>query len=101
MKRSLFCGTVLLALLVLGCQTNPAAAPVPGPAGPQTGQSGQSGDPGASGQTGATGQAGDQGQPGETGQTGDQGRQGQAAPCPAGEHKYTNPDNGRTICVRD
>jgi hypothetical protein len=97
----------------------------------QTGQSGQPGDQGQSGQQGATGEAGgtgqtgdegrrgktgdqgrpgqtgDQGRPGQTGdqgrpgQTGDQGRQGNDAPCPAGEHHYTNPNTGRVSCVRD
>ena len=42
MKKSLFCSTALLALLVTGCYQTPAAAPTPGPAGPQ-GQSGQTG----------------------------------------------------------
>jgi len=108
MKTSLVMGTFWLVLLIVGCNMNPAPAPAPtaGPAGPQgqsgqtgqTGQSGQQGDQGQSGQQGAPGQAGDQGQ---TGQTGQQGRQGQDAPCPAGEHRYTNPDSGKVSCVRD
>jgi len=101
MKKSLVMSAFLLVLFTAGCSVNPA--PTPGPAGPQgqtgqTGQSGQQGEQGQSGQQGATGQAGEAGQ---TGQTGDQGRQGQSAPCPAGEHRYTNPNTGTVICVRD
>lgn len=88
------CG-FMLVLPRLGCTTSPTPVVVaPGPAG-QTGSTGQGGTPG---QAGATGQTGDRGRPG---QTGDQGRDGRAAPCPAGEHRYTNPDNGKVSCVRD
>ena len=123
MKTSLLIGTLLLGVLVAGCNNSPAA-PVPGPAGPQgqvgqtgdRGRTGYTGDRGQSGQTGGTGQTGDRGrtghtgdmgqtgQTGDTGQTGrngDQGVQGQAAPCPAGEHRYTDRDSGRASCVRD
>src|ERR1700693_6141834 len=104
MKTSLVMGLFVLVLILAGCTVN--TAPTPGPAGPQgqagqpgqTGQSGQPGDQGQSGQQGATGQAGDQGQ---TGQTGERGREGREAPCPAGEHRYTNPNTGKTSCVRD
>ena len=127
MKTLLLMSALSLVLFVGGCNNSPAA-PVPGPAGPQgqvgqTGQSGQQGDTGMSGrqgvagqtgetgqtgytgQTGSTGQTGDTGQTGQTGdtgrrgRTGDQGVQGQAAPCPAGEHRYTNPNTGNDHCV--
>jgi hypothetical protein len=131
MRTLLVMGTFLLVLLIAGCTVSPTATPGPaGPAGQsgqtgQTGQSGQQGDQGQSGQQGATGQSGDPGQTGQTGdegrrgksgdqgrpgqtgdqgrpgQTGDQGRQGNDAPCPAGEHHYTNPNTGRVSCVRD
>ena len=108
-------GVLLLALFISGCNVNPAPAATVGPAGPpgpagtagaagaagQTGQSGQPGDPGQSGQQGATGQAGQTGDQGQAGQTGEQGRRGKDAPCPAGEHKYTNPDTGKVRCVTD
>ena len=29
------------------------------------------------------------------------GQQGQAAPCPDGQHRYTNPDTGKVSCVSD
>jgi hypothetical protein len=35
------------------------------------------------------------------GQTGQTGQQGQAAPCPAGQHRYTNRDTGKVSCVSD
>ena len=122
MKTSLLIGMLSLVLLI-GCNNSPAA-PVPGPAGPQgqvgqtgdtgqtgdrgrtgytgdTGQPGQTGDRGRTGQTGDMGQTGQTGDSGQTGRTGDQGVQGQAAPCPAGEHRYTDRDSGRASCVRD
>jgi hypothetical protein len=116
MKTSLLIGAFSVALLIAGCNTN--TPPASGPAGPQgqVGQTGQQGDTGQSGQQGTTGQTGDRGRMGQTGdmgqtgqtgdtgqagRTGDQGVQGQAAPCPAGQHRYTNPDTGRTSCVRD
>jgi hypothetical protein len=112
MKATLVIAVLLLALFISGCNVNPAPAATVGPAGPpgaagaagqtgQTGQSGQPGDPGQSGQAGATGQAGQTGDPGQTGQTGERGRQGKDAPCPAGEHRYTNPETGKVSCVRD
>ncbi len=58
-------------------------------------ESGQSGD---RGRDGDRGREGDQGW---VGQTGDEGQRGQAAPCPAGEHRFTKPDSGVVICVRD
>jgi len=129
MKTSLLIGTLSLVVLIAGCNNSPAA-PVPGPAGPQgqvgqtgdtgqtgdrgrtgytgdTGQSGQTGDTGQTGDRGRTGHTGDMGQTGQTGdtgqtgRTGDQGVQGQAAPCPAGEHRYTDHDSGRASCVKD
>jgi hypothetical protein len=66
-----------------------------------TGQPGLTGDRGRTGHTGDTGQTGQTGDSGQTGRTGDQGAQGQAAPCPAGEHRYTDRDSGRASCVRD
>jgi hypothetical protein len=115
MKATLVIAVLLLALFISGCNVNPAPAATVGPAGPpgpagtagqagqtgQTGQSGQPGDPGQSGQTGATGQAGQAGDQGQAGQTGERGRQGKDAPCPAGEHRYTNADTGKVSCVRD
>jgi Collagen triple helix repeat (20 copies) len=106
MKTLLVMSAFLLVLPIAGCTVSPTPTVTQGPAGPQgqsgqtgqTGQAGQTGDPGQSGQQGATGQAGDQGQ---TGQTGRQGREGQEAPCPAGEHRYTNPDTGKVSCVKD
>jgi hypothetical protein len=100
MKKSLMLSATLLALLIAGCNVTPAAAPAPGPAGP----AGPAGQQGAAGQPGDPGQSGDQGRMGDRGrdgQTGDQGQQGQAAPCPAGEHRYTNPNTGNVICVND
>jgi hypothetical protein len=86
-------GIVVISLMLLfgGCnQTTP--------------QQGPAGAPGQAGQTGQTGQTGDQGQSGQagqTGQTGQTGQQGQAAPCPAGQHRHTNPDTGKVSCVSD
>ena len=107
MKTLLVMGAFLLVLTIAGCTVSPT--PAQGPPGAQgqsgqtgqTGQAGQPGDPGQSGQQGATGQTGDQGQTGQTGQTGQQGREGQEAPCPAGEHRHTNPDTGKVSCVKD
>jgi len=81
MKPSLLIGTLLLLLLIAGCNNSPAA-PVPRPAGPQ----------GQFGQTGGMGQ---------TGRTGDQGGQNQAASCPAGEHLPTDHDSGKAGCLKD
>jgi len=33
--------------------------------------------------------------------TGDRPREDHDAPCPAGEHRYTNPNSGVVSCVRD
>ena len=97
MKTLLVMGAFLLVLPIAGCTATVSPTPpaaTPGPAGPQ----------GQSGQTGKAGQPGQQGDPGQSGQqgaTGEQGRQGKEAPCPAGEHRYTNPDTGKVSCVRD
>jgi len=91
MNRLLVTGTISLALFIAGCSTAPAAAPVPGPAGPQ-GPTGQQGDPG---------QPGDRGREGHPRDDGRDGREGRDAPCAAGQHLHTNPENGRTECVRD
>jgi hypothetical protein len=82
----------------------------------QTGDTGQSGNrgytgdtgkPGDKGYTGDTGRKGDTGQPGDkgytgnTGQKGDTGDRGKPAPCPNGQHHYTDPVNGRVRCVEN
>jgi len=102
MKTMLVMGAFLLALSISGCTLSPtpAAQGPPGPQG-QTGQSGQQGDPGQSGQQGDTGRAGDEGRRGDQGHEGREGREGQDAPCPAGQHRHTNPDTGRVECIRD
>ena len=92
MKRSLVTVVILLAIFISGCNTTPA---------PQQGPPGQQG---AQGQPGQQGQQGDQGQSGQQGQQGDQGQSGQqgpGAPCPAGQHRYTDPATGEVKCVRD
>jgi hypothetical protein len=94
MNRSLVIGTFLLVLFIAGCYASPAA---PGPAGPQ-GQSGATGQDGDRGHDRDRSRAGDQGR---EGRTGDQGREGQAAPCPAREHRFTDPNTGAVRCVRD
>ena len=107
MKRSLVAVLIFLVIFIGGCNTSPA--PLQGPPGQpgvqgQTGQQGQQGDPGQSGQQGYRGdpgQAGQQGQQGDQGQSGQQGQQGPGAPCPAGQHRYTDPANGEVRCVRD
>jgi Collagen triple helix repeat (20 copies) len=102
MKTMLLTGAFLLALSISGCTLSPtpAAQGPPGPQGQagatgQTGQSGQQGDPGQSGQQGDAGRRGD------TGHEGREGREGQDAPCPAGQHRHTNPDTGTIECIRD
>jgi len=113
MKTLLGIAVISLALFVGGCTTTtqpqaapPAAQGQPGPAG-QPGQTGQTGDQGATGQTGQAGQTGNTGQTGQTGevgqtgQTGQTGEKGKAAPCPAGQHRHTNPDTGKDHCVPD
>ena len=101
MKTLLGIVVISLTLFLGGCSTTtPPQQGQPGAQG-QTGQSGQPGDQGQAGQpgqTGQTGQPGDQGQPGQTGQTG---QQGKAAPCPAGQHRYTDPNTGTVRCVSD
>ena len=100
MKRSLVTVVILLAIVIGGCQTQtaPPQQGQPGPQG-QTGQSGQSGQQGAQGQSGQQGQTGDPGQTGQTGQQGQQGQQGPAAPCPAGQQRYTNAKTGAVSCI--
>src|ERR1700721_1940942 len=111
MKRLLF--TVVLLLAISGCTTSPAA--VPGPPGQQgaQGQAGQQGNQGNQGDPGQSGQQGRQGNPGNQGNQGDQGdqghrgdqgkngQQGSNAPCPADQHRYTDPATGEVRCVRD
>ena len=104
MRGSLVTVVILLAMFISGCNTS--AAPQPGPPGPQgaQGQSGQQGDPGQSGQQGQQGDpgaSGQQGHRGDQGQSGQQGQQGPGAPCPAGQHRYTDPNNGVVRCVTD
>lgn len=77
MKRSLVTVVILLAIFISGCNTSPAP------------------------QQGPPGQQGAQGQQGDQGQSGQQGQQGPGAPCPAGQHRYTDPANGEVRCVRD
>jgi len=95
MKRSFVTVVIFLAIFLSGCTTSPA--PQPGPPG----------QPGAQGQTGQQGQQGDQGQNGQQGhrgdqrQSGQQGQQGPGAPCPARQHRYTDPANGEARCVKD
>jgi hypothetical protein len=110
MKTLLVTVVIFLAVLISGCNTS--AAPLQGPPGQQgaQGQQGQQGDQGQSGdqgyrgdqgRTGDQGQQGDQGQAGQQGHRGDQGQRGPDAPCPAGQHRYTDPANGDVRCVRD
>jgi hypothetical protein len=80
MRGSLVTVVILLAMFISGCNTS--AAPQPGPPGQQ----------------GAQGQSGQQG---DQGQSGQQGQQGPGAPCPAGQHRYTDPNNGVVRCVTD
>jgi hypothetical protein len=103
-------GIVLVSAMLIfsGCQTTPQqAAPAaqgpPGPAGPQgdQGQTGQQGQTGDAGHRHDRGHPGEQGYRGDTGYKGDTGHQGKAAPCPAGQHRHTNPDSGRVYCVSD
>jgi hypothetical protein len=100
MKSSLVTVVILLALFISGCNTT---APQQGPPG-QQGAQGQQGDQGRSGQQGHRGdegQSGQQGQQGDQGQSGQQGQRGPSAPCPAGQHRYTDPATGEVRCVRD
>ena len=66
-----------------------------------TGRTGDKGYTGDTGQKGNTGQTGDKGYTGDTGQKGDTGDRGKAAPCPEGQHRYTDPDSGRVRCVQN
>src|ERR1039458_7852085 len=108
MKRSLVTVVIFLAIFISGCNTSPAP-PQQGPPGQQgaQGQSGQQGQQGDQGQSGQQGQQGDQGQSGQQGHRGDQGQSGQqgqqgpGAPCPAGQHRYTDSATGEVKCVRD
>ncbi|MGA3104508.1 MAG: hypothetical protein ABSD53_08515 [Terriglobales bacterium] len=103
--KTLFAAVVMfLAIFVSGCNTS--ATPVQGPPGQPgaQGQSGQQGQQGVQGQSGQQGYQGDQGQSGQQGQQGhrgDEGQQGQSAPCPAGQHRHTDPTTGDVRCVRD
>jgi hypothetical protein len=94
---------VSLALMLGACTTTAPAPAQPGPAGPagQQGQAGQSGQQGDTGQTGQQGNTGAQGNTGVQGNTGAQGQQGQTAPCPAGQHRSTNPNTGEVHCVEN
>ena len=98
MKTLLVTVLMFLAIFVSGCNTS--AAPLPGPPG-QQGAQGQSGQQGVQGQTGQQGYQGDQGQSGQQGHRGDQGQQGPGAPCPAGQHRYTDPGTGEVRCVNN
>src|ERR1035441_1599543 len=104
MKSSIVTVVILLAIFISGCNTS--TAPQQGPPGQQgaQGQQGQQGDQGQSGQQGHRGdqgQSGQQGQRGDQGQSGQQGQRGASAPCPAGQHRYTDPATGEVRCVRD
>jgi hypothetical protein len=117
MKKSLYTafGLFSFVLLCAGCQTTPTqAAPLPAPAaqgqpGPpgqpgaqgQPGQQGETGQTGDTGQTGNTGRTGDKGYTGDTGQKGDTGDRGKPAPCPDGQHRNTDPYNGKVTCVQN
>jgi hypothetical protein len=103
MTRSLVIGAFLIVLFIAGCYANPAATGPAGPQGPsgattQDRDRGHDGDRDRAGDQGREGRAGDQGR---DGRTGDQGRQGEAAPCPAGEHRFTDPTTGTVRCARD
>src|ERR1035441_6238953 len=95
MRRSLVTVVILLAIFISGCNTTPA--PQQGPPG-QQGAQGQSGQ---QGQQGDQGQSGQQGYRGDQGQSGQQGQRGPGAPCPAGQHRYTDSATGEVRCVRD
>ena len=95
MKRSLVTVVILLAIFISGCNTSPA--PQQGPPG----QQGAQGQTGQQGQQGDQGQSGRQGYRGDQGQSGQQGQQGPGAPCPAGQHRYTDSATGEVKCVRD
>ena len=92
MKTLLGVVVISLVLLTGGCNTSTT---------PQQGQPGAQGQVGQPGQTGQPGESGQSGQPGQTGQTGQAGQPGAAAPCPAGQHRSTNPNTGTVSCVSD
>ena len=92
MKTSLVTAVIFLAIVLSGCNTS--AAPLQGPPGQQGAQ-------GQAGQQGTQGQSGQQGYQGDQGQAGQQGQRGPGAPCPAGQHRYTDPANGVVRCVTD
>ena len=77
MKSSIVTVVILLAIFISGCNTSTAP---------------QQGPPGQQGAQGQQGQQGDQGQSGQ---------RGPGAPCPAGQHRYTDPATGEVRCVRD
>jgi hypothetical protein len=93
MKRSLATVVILLAIFISGCNTSPQQ----GPPGPQ----------GAQGRSGDRDHRDDQGRPGDRDHRDDQGQSGQrdqrgsGAPCPAGQHSYTDPASREVRCVRD
>jgi len=93
-------GIVVISLILLFGGCTQTTTPQQGQPGAQ-GQAGQAGQTGQTGQTGQPGEAGQAGQAGQTGQTGQTGEQGKSAPCPAGQHRYTNPDTGKVSCVPD
>ena len=126
LKTSLIVGAFSLVLSIAGCTTSQT----PGPAGPQgaAGATGATGDTGrdsderraeeqrrADAQRGADAQrtvdaqkaADDQRRADEQRGADDQkradnkARDGRDASCPAGEHRFTNADTGKTSCVRD
>ena len=90
MQKSLVTGALLAALLITGCSATPAAAP--GPAGPQ----------GQPGEQGMAGRDSDRDRDKDRDHSADRDRDHQpnAAPCPAGEHLFTDKD-GRAVCARD
>jgi hypothetical protein len=92
MKSSIVTVVILLAIFISGCNTSTA---------PQQGPPGQQGAQGQQGQQGDQGQSGQQGHRGDQGQSGQQGQRGASAPCPAGQHRYTDPATGEVRCVRD
>lgn len=95
MKRWLITGTFALALFIGGCSANPAAAP--GPQGPQ----GQPGAQGAAAPDTDRDRDKDRDRREQDEREREQAQQGTTPSCPAGEHLYKNPNDGRTSCVRD
>jgi hypothetical protein len=93
MKRSLVTVVILLAIFISGCNTSPQQGP-PGPQGAQ-GRSGERDH------RDDQGRSGEQGHRDDRGQSGQQDQRGPGAPCPAGQHRYTDPASGEVRCVRD